>query len=259
MMGRSHAISGVVTGLAVAPLVGLHGLLAEAPFVVATAGYSLLPDLDHPGARVSKLVGPVTELISRGIRALSAWLYRHTKGPRDEPWTGKHRHLTHTVLFAALMGGLTIGLSALGPWWVLGVAAFGVLLAQAALGDWVLLPSVAVVIPLLLHGGQVLDALTQMRGWMGIAVALGCFTHCLGDALTRSGCPFLFPLRIAGETWYEIRPPRWLRFRTGGAGEHVVVAMLVIAAVLLIPGVWQHIHTFIQSTAATDSATSTGK
>lgn len=83
-----------------------------------------------------------------------------------------------------------------------------------------------------------LEALADSSGWLGLAVALGCFTHCLGDALTKSGCPFLFPIPIAGETWYELRPPRWLRFRTGGGFESYFVYPAVgIGCVLAIPGV----------------------
>ena len=75
---------------------------------------------------------------------------------------------------------------------------------------------------------------------LGIAVAVGCFTHCLGDAMTESGCPFLFPVPIAGETWYELRPPKPLRLRTGKKVERLVVfPAFVVLGLLLIPGAWQ--------------------
>lgn len=49
----------------------------------------------------------------------------------------------------------------------------------------------------------------------------------------------LFPLLIKGETYYEIRLPRWLRFRTDGPVEKVLFyAVLTPAAFVLIPGVW---------------------
>lgn len=71
----------------------------------------------------------------------------------------------------------------------------------------------------------------------GGAAALGCWTHCLGDSLTIMGCPWLWPIPIAGETWYEIGTPRFLRFHTGSTTE-TAVAWLVIypAAVLAFPG-----------------------
>lgn len=35
---------------------------------------------------------------------------------------------------------------------------------------------------------------------------IGPFAVTCGDALIESGCPFLFPLSVRDETWYEIRP-----------------------------------------------------
>jgi hypothetical protein len=59
--------------------------------------------------------------------------------------------------------------------------------------------------------------------------------------LTEAGCPFLFPIPIAGETWYEIRPPRVLRFRTGKKVEkRLIFPVFALLGVLLVPGVWEH-------------------
>ncbi|MDX3661286.1 metal-dependent hydrolase [Streptomyces sp. ID05-26A] len=238
MLGRTHALTGLCAGLALAPL--LVDTLAQTLVIAAvTAGYALLPDLDHPGARASKLLGPVTGVLSRAVRAASSWLYLRTKGPRDERHRGEHRHATHTLAFALLAGTATaLGTWGGGPWVPVGIAAVGTLLAVDALGDWVL-PIVGISAAAW-WGTIPGDPLTELAGIgpvLGIAVAAGCLTHCLGDALTLSGCPFLWPLPIAGETWYEIRPPRPLRFRTGGAVEkRLVFPAFVVASVLLLPG-----------------------
>lgn len=75
----------------------------------------------------------------------------------------------------------------------------------------------------------------------GGGIALGCVTHIVGDALTLSGVSgFLWPIPIAGETFYEVRTPRWMRFRTGGVAEKLLIApALLVAAILLAPGVWR--------------------
>lgn len=236
MMGRTHALTGLCAGLAVSPLV--VGTLVQAVlFSVVTAGYALLPDLDHPGARASRLLGPVTGALSRGVRAGSRWLYARTKGPRDERHNGEHRHATHTVAFALLAGTA----AALGTWlgnaWVpAGIVVLGIFFAADALGDWVLgFAGICVAAWWGSVGGEVLGILAGTGPVLGIAVALGCVTHCLGDAATLSGCPFLWPLPIAGETWFEIRPPRALRFRTGGTFEkHGVFPAFVVIAALLV-------------------------
>ncbi|MBK1785278.1 metal-dependent hydrolase [Prauserella cavernicola] len=248
MMGRTHALTGWCAGLAVAPLAGVDTLAQALVFAATTAGFALLPDLDHPGARASKLLGPVTGGLSWLLRKASGALYQVTKGPRDEKGKGTHRHLSHTVLFAAVLGFATAaGTEAGGPWAVAGVVLFGLLLAEDALGDWLLPVSGGAVIWWVYENNP--NALAQLEGvtgLLGIAVALGCVTHCLGDALTESGCPFLFPLPIAGETWYELRPPSWLRFRTGkGVENRLIFPVFSVLAVLLIPGVWTAVAGFV--------------
>lgn len=239
MMGRTHALTGWCSGLAIAPMIGAASLPQTVAFAATTAGFALLPDLDHPGARASKLLGPITQTLSWLLRKASAGIYQVTKGPRDEKVKGTHRHLSHTFLFAAAMGVATLFGTRAGGWYaVAGVVLFGVVLAADALGDWILLVAGAVV-AWWAFTARVDGELQRLTGWLGIAVAAGCVTHCLGDAVTEHGCPFLFPLPIAGETWYELRPPSFLRFRTGKRVENLVVfPVFVVLGVLLVPGIW---------------------
>ena len=51
--------------------------------------------------------------------------------------------------------------------------------------------------------------------WIGLPVALGSLVHCLGDALTVSGCPVLWPIPIGRRRWYPLGPPKVMRFRAG--------------------------------------------
>lgn len=254
MMGRTHALTGWCAGLAIAPTIGAASVHQAVAFAATTAGFALLPDLDHPGARASKILGPVTRALSWLLRKASGSFYQLTKGPRDERVKGTHRHLSHTLLFAAAMGAATLFGTRAGGWYaVAAVVLFGVVLAADALGDWLLLVAGGVVAWWAFTasaGGE----LEQLTGWLGIAVAAGCVTHCLGDALTEHGCPFLFPLPIAGETWYELRPPSFLRFRTGKRVENLFVfPVFVVLGVLLVPGIWPALthlfeHTQVQAT-----------
>jgi len=236
MLGRTHAATGWCAGLALAPALGAHTLPQAVVVATVTAGSALLPGLDHPGSRASRLVAPLTRPLSAVVQGLSAAVYRLTRGRADEYGSGEHRHLTHTLAWAALLGG---GVSwwtvSAGTWAVVAVLLVALMLAVDALGDWLLPVAVAALVLGLAHGGQ----LAAVSGWLGIAVGAGCLVHCLGDALTESGCPVLWPLPIRGETWYEIRPPRLVRFRTGGPAElGLVWPVCVVAGVLLLPGVW---------------------
>ncbi len=247
-MGRTHALTGALAGLVVGRLADFDTVTALLPFAAVTAGYSLVPDLDHPNATASRLLGPITGVLSRALRGSSAWVYARTKGPRDEP-EGRHRHLTHTLIFALVLGGICAVSTAFGgPWVVSGWIGFGLLLAADRLGPIALFSyTVGTVwwLPNTIINGQplgpaALAALNEQAGWLGLAVALGCFVHCLGDAVTESGCPFLWliwPFPIRGETWYEIRPPAWLRFRTGkGVENYLVFPAVAAGCVLALPG-----------------------
>ena len=44
-------------------------------------------------------------------------------------------------------------------------------------------------------------------GWLGTAVALGMVVHSVGDAITESGAPLLWPLPIRKRRWYPVGQP----------------------------------------------------
>ena len=67
----------------------------------------------------------------------------------------------------------------------------------------------------------------------GVAVAIGCAAHYLGDAITEQGRPMLWPVPIAWRTWYPVAPPKLLRMRTGGKVE-----MVLVGPVLTLVAVW---------------------
>ncbi|MER7015309.1 metal-dependent hydrolase [Saccharopolyspora sp. NPDC000359] len=246
MMGRTHALSGALVGLLTGPLVGLHTAVEVLPFAAVTAGYALVPDLDHPRATASRSLGVYTGTLSRLLRAVSAWLYARTKGPRAARGDGTHRHFTHTAVFAVLLGAVCWASTQLGG--LVAVVAwigFGLLLAVDRLGMIALVAFAAGAlawIPVVLNGivGTELAVVSDgLCDWLWIAVSLGCLVHDAGDALTESGCPILWPIPIAGETWYEIRPPAVVRFRTGRAAEQCVVfPALAAGCVLALPGAW---------------------
>ena len=73
-------------------------------------------------------------------------------------------------------------------------------------------------------------------------MTLGMIVHSVGDAITESGAPLLWPLPIRHRRWYPVGSPRPMRFRTGGRVEAWVVApALTVAAfvlvMLVVPGV----------------------
>ncbi|GAA3034630.1 hypothetical protein GCM10020000_10040 [Streptomyces olivoverticillatus] len=69
--------------------------------------------------------------------------------------------------------------------------------------------------------------------WLGLPIVLGALVHDLGDALTVSGCPILWPIPIGRKRWYPLGPPKAMRFRAGSRVELKVLmpAFMVLGGV----------------------------
>lgn len=215
MMGRTHALSGVVAALAV---VGLAAPTTDgahlAPLVAATAaGAALLPDLDHPSSTMSRMLGPVTGLVSRVLSTLS----------------GGHRQLTHSLLGLALAAGACAAL----------VAAGGVFL-----GLWIafLIATGLAGLRLSMVRGHLVRSLVAVLGAAGLVTlaagadshaqlvtsgfVAGYAAHLVGDMLTKQGVPLLAPLTTR-------------RMRLAGLTTGHVVETVVVAPALVVVAVWQ--------------------
>jgi len=192
MLGYSHATSGALVWLLVAPPVaqalgqplGPQELAAGA---VACAGAALIPDLDHPKATIAHTFGPVSEAVSRGVNLVA----------------GGHRQMTHSLLFAVGFG-LLCQLFALGGSNLALVMMF-LLAAFAFRALNIVIPGTSKSmkgIVVLLEAALVTFLISQyMPGswwWFGFAAALGCLIHCVGDTLTPEGVPWFWPSRWRG-------------------------------------------------------------
>lgn len=258
MLGRSHALSGAVgwlAGCATVAVVGVHPQsVTVAVGAAVSAGFALAPDIDHPSSTVARTLGPVSRLFAHGVAGLAGAARRgscdHCRAESDR---GGHRAATHTGVFAAVLGVVVAGLAGwFGERVGLGVVGVAVWLAahtglsskwRARIGDMILpgrfrflnraafrfTSAVGALIVAVVVVAATADA-TGRGGWwwIGAPVAWGCFAHSCGDALTRSGAPLLWPLRIDGCRWAAVGTPMWLRFRTGSGWETVVVVLLLL-------------------------------
>lgn len=272
MMAPGHSLTGAAAGLGAAALANACGIpiSVTGAFLasVLCAGAALLPDIDHPGATVSKSFGPASMALSRTLNGLSAQVYDNTRTALDEDRDGGHRGLTHTWPFAVAVGGIVAAVIAIWGRWAVLVTLF-VFLSLAIRG---LLPDVvrdAEYAPGSRHrsrargwiGTSALSAgLTWLTAswlpaqdvgaWLGVVVGLGCMVHCWGDSLTLMGCPWLWPIPIARQRWYPIGTPEFLRFKAGGTTERMVVALLVTPGlvalvVTTVPQGWASISALI--------------
>jgi membrane-bound metal-dependent hydrolase YbcI (DUF457 family) len=249
MLGVSHATSGAALGLAVAgyaPLVvGVEPTAGSVvTFAAVCAGAALLPDLDHPSSTATRHFSAASWLAGHVIRPLSGLVYDITKARRD---TGKgtHRGLTHTVVGAVLLG-MAVNVAS-GHWGtpvLIGTLFVCLALAIKGLDALVPGPPSLVIAAGLTYGVEqfVPGGTAGTAGWLGTAVMLGMVVHSVGDAITESGAPLLWPLPIRKRRWYPVGSPRPLRFRTGGSVEARLVAPALTVATfvlfaLVVPGV----------------------
>ncbi|MEU9830797.1 metal-dependent hydrolase [Streptosporangium sp. NPDC048047] len=235
MMGHTHALTGAVAWLGVAPTLAALPLLTDSSRFVETgvmvnalnpsefiagtiicAGAAMLPDLDHPSATIAQTFGPITWMLSKAV----AWV------------SGGHRHATHSLVFAAAAG---FGAHYLANTYPIGrdiLVALLIGLAIRAIGIGVpgnKMATAMVDIGLAAGLFVVFRSYNVGYAWLGLAVGIGCLIHVVGDCCTEKGCPVLWPV-----------PGRWvlpwkIGIKTGQAFEQKLLApVLSIAIVGLI-------------------------
>lgn len=233
MMGKNHAKHGIMA----CAIVGASGvvsfmtatlLVPPAIFVVAAeliiAG-SVSPDIDGP-SNATNSFGLITKTLSKIVRLISKGVYALTRGSRDAKGKGAHRYLTHTAI-----GNVTAGLILMAVCSI--NTQHGPLPAAVALGmlagigtyalkkrwKWQVTLATAVVV-------YVTPGVTNTWLWIwGLAFALGCAVHCIGDGCTETGIPYWWhPFRRSSRRWDRAHVlPERLRFTTGEFGENITL------------------------------------
>ncbi|NGO68802.1 metal-dependent hydrolase [Streptomyces boncukensis] len=244
MMGPAHSLSGAVAWVGVGAAAAAFDHPMPWPVVVVgaliCAGAALAPDLDQKSATISRAFGPFSRALCGLIDALSTAVYNATRSRGERRRSGGHRTLTHTWPWAVFIG---VGFSAAavfwGRWAVLGIlfihmvlAVEGLLWRMARVSSdvfvWLLGATAAWILAEVLdRPGNGADWLFTGDGqeylWLGLPILLGAMVHNIGDALTVSGCPILWPIPIAGKRWYPLGTPRFMRFRAGAWVESNVI------------------------------------
>ncbi|MBF8190487.1 metal-dependent hydrolase [Nonomuraea sp. K274] len=232
MMGHTHAMTGAIAWLGLAPPLAALPLLNESSRfvdigIMATAlspaeliagalicaGAAMLPDLDHPSATIAQTFGPITWGLSKAV----AWL------------SGGHRGATHSLVFAVALG---FGAHWLANAYPIGRDIMVVLLIGLALrAIGVGIPgnkAGSAMINIALTAGlyAVFLSLAVGYAWLGLAVGLGCLIHVVGDCMTERGCPVLWPLSVK---WVL---PWKIGIKTGQKFEQKILAPVLSVAIV---------------------------
>lgn len=212
-MGSTHAVTGAGLFLGAAPfLLPDAGIPEVALGAAVAAGYSVLPDIDHPDATIARRLGPLGRFLARGVEKIS----------------GGHRNGTHSLLAVALLAAaLWLMVMASNPVGVSAAAAFGVwigvgLLARAV-GGWTPL-RVALPIGIAVGGAVYLGWVSPVV--VAAAALIGYEAHLLGDAITRYGVSFLWPF---SRSRYGIP-----LMDTGSTAETLLRVLLLAATAALV-------------------------
>lgn len=225
MMGRQHALSGVLAATGTA-----YAIKADVPTFVLLCttlpGTALLPDIDHPDSTVSNVYGPITRTFARvlkhrrqthslfGVLVLSTAVYAAAKYAY-EPLFSPEWWVSRTVLFAVLtlIFASTLRLFKIEGW----------------LDDFVPIPFSAMIT----FGEPVLIDLGihpfPMRD-LPYVVALGMLVHILGDWITKQPIPIFWPVSSKGSALKA--------FKAGGPFEHWIMVPVMIAGSGYFGAVW---------------------
>lgn len=213
MQGYSHALTGAAGWLALSssaaftvpaksPVLGdvtiqlATNLLHTSPEVALTgsvvcAGAALVPDMDHHSGTIAYSLPPLTKVACAGVETIS----------------GGHRHGTHSILgilaftlltwiasfFTINIEGRTVAIGA--GLIVVPLVAFAMKALRIRLGSRGSILNTAIGPWLVSLGtaGAATYFLDERWTWLPVAVGLGALIHCLGDALTIQGVPWLWP------------------------------------------------------------------
>lgn len=191
-MGRTHVLmTGALATITAQPLahafLDRHMIAGEVvAFGAVTAGYGLLPDLDHPQATLARVLGPVTKAIARVVATVS----------------GGHRKGTHAIWAAVLaVLGATWTVSQ-DWWWAESVLIFVGLFLVAMilrLGPKPRTGPAELSYALVAAAGTAATMHFVPSGsdglwWLPWCVGIGVIGHILGDILTTEGVPVLYPV-----------------------------------------------------------------
>jgi len=245
------------------------GLLVGMPLpvvamgTVVCAGAALLPDIDCPGSlsikdgsTVVRAFGIVGEAVGKAMNAMALLVYNVTKSHRDTDRHSGHRLFTHTAVFAVALGLWTSFAASLPGTFDAGGKTYSTGTAMALLIMWSCLHlslfglferwtkeqrknlslvgvmAVSAALTMLTASALPAEAARGKFWWLGLAVGGGSAVHCLGDAITRAGVPFVWPIPIRGRCWWEVQLPSQLAIRAGGRFECAVLLPALTALTL---------------------------
>lgn len=222
MMGISHALTGLVAAAVVAQVIDTTwpDMVVGAVVVV---GATMVPDIDHENATITKTLGPLTRGLSWVVRKL----------------TGGHRRGTHSVAGAAALAGVVqLAVDQRGSPWSTAVLSLVLCLCLAGplrllrIRGWL-----DDVLPIPLAIGAVLWPPVPLT-LMAPMIFTGMIVHVLGDMITKQGCPIWWPL--------SDRRHRLATLTAGGRMERWILRPMFVISIPVIV-CWDWVSPYVEA------------
>jgi membrane-bound metal-dependent hydrolase YbcI (DUF457 family) len=259
MMGPGHALMGAIAGLSIGMIADLPvGMIFISSLI--SAGAALLPDADHSSSTFRYSFGWPGLWITKLLDWFSTLVYAATKTSKDPNRIGGHRTLTHTIIFNVAFG---VGIYYAATFTVyiqyLVIFVFSLLglrsLLSKGIGPFIpfYLPKVrnvvyprskiykarksrksilrlskasAFLLAVFISGLFVVQVAPEFNPiLLAIIIGTGSLVHLIGDALTNSGVPLLWPLPISGKVWFRVKAP--ITFDTGSDIELNIITPIL--------------------------------
>lgn len=262
LMGPTHALSALALALLFTwlasdimfnKILGTNNLIVYFAALIIIVGSSLMPDLDAVNSTSINVLGIIGTILSSAMRAFSSFIQSVIKGPYDKS-SDPHRGFWHTILSAVFIGFVVSMLTNLKiplfkvkniQFTVASLVIAFIIYISTQLTLASLLKSVYrkqqknIMVKLGFMAMSVLFSIyliifmptTINYSWVGGAVTFGWITHLLGDMLTVSGVPILFPLKRKGKRWWDYRFP--LGIKAGGYVEKTLLIPLFSIIILV--------------------------
>lgn len=261
LMGPTHALSAVAFALLFTwlasdfmfeKILGSSDIAVFISAMVIIVGASLMPDLDATNSTSINVLGIVGTILSKAMRGLSAIIQNIIKGPYDKS-SDPHRGFWHTLVSAFLVGALFSALTSIN------IELFAIKDTPITIATFIVMFLLYISIQLSLASlfkplydkkkGKIGKLGTTVGAivisfilvyllpsninyyWVGGAVTFGWIAHLLGDMMTVSGVPILFPLKFKGKRWWDFRLP--LGIKAGGFIEKAILIPIFIIIILI--------------------------
>lgn len=250
LMGTTHVASAISVFFFMVAMfpefiygqLGTEDIFIVIASLIIVGGATLLPDLDNTKSSAISSLGIVGVGLSKAMRAFAVVVYQISRTRYDDDNANPHRRFWHTLvsvilLFLAVFASVsiktkilifnneyTVGFLFACMWLFVCSRLFLTTFfkksndrfkRQGMTGSFI-----SLIISILITVGLVLfTEHSESYRWIAFSMSAGYLIHILGDTLTTSGTPLLWPIKIKGKRWYDVR---LFKIKAGGDVEKYI-------------------------------------